>query len=1574
MPEGLTPIAEANDTARDELLRQAAAAVGRRVPPPGAATALGFLARYAAGLARADIEAQPIEDFAGAALSLFDFAQTRKPGQAAVRVFNPRPETMGWRSPHSIAEIITDDMPFVVDSALGAFASQGRQVHALVHPVVSLRRGADGALQDLVDEDAADEGAPPGVLRESMVQIAFGLESDTAALAGVAAALKRSMADVRLAVDDWHGLRERLDAAIAALAAPKPGVAADDAAEARALLEWVRDDNFVLLGYRRFALTPAGVAIDQEASLGLLRDPGVSVFDVLRTPDALPPAVLDFLRAPPVISVAKANMRSTVHRPQHCDVIGMPIHDASGQVVGGEVLLGLFTSEAYNRTPRSIPILRRKVAEILRLAGAAPGSHDGRALTNILETYPRDELFQADIAHLLETAHGILALQARQRVKLFVRRDRFERFVSAIIFVPRDVMDTELRRRLGELLARAFAGRLSTNYIQIGDAPLARIHYIIATTPGSVPTPDLAALERAMAETARSFRDRLGEALSGELGEAAGQALLGRWGQAFPAGYQDHHTARDAVADIQLAERALATGRPAMALLRPPGGGAATVLLRLANPGGPKPLSAIMPLFESMGLAADEEVPHHLKAAGVARVVLHLFTLRAADGGAIDLARGTAILDALAALDDATAEADGFNRLVLRAGLDWREAWLLRALYKWCRQVGFAFSQPAVEDALSRHPDAARLLIDLFHARHAPDGARASEDRILAAWGTLLESIESPDEDRILTRLMTGLQAVLRTNFFQHKPWLALKFESAAAGPMPLPRPMAEIWVHNARMEGCHLRAGRVARGGIRWSDRREDFRTEILGLMKAQTIKNVVIVPTGAKGGFVLKKPPTPTGDAAKDREAFQAEGIACYQTLVRGMLDLTDNIAASGVVPANCVRRDSDDPYIVAAADKGTATFSDIANGLSAEYGFWLDDAFASGGSKGYDHKGMGITAKGAWICIDRHCREMGLDIQATQFTVAGVGDMSGDVFGNGLLVSRQTLLVAAFDHRHIFLDPTPDPAVAYEERARMFALPRSSWADYDAAKISAGGGVFPRSAKTIALSPEARTMLGITAERTDPTSIMRAILKLPVQVLYFGGIGTYIKASHETHAEAGDRANDALRIDGRELRCKVLGEGANLGITQAGRVEGAMEGVRIDTDALHNSAGVDTSDHEVNLKILLGGAVAAGDLTLKRRDVLLKDMTDDVGAHVLRTNFQQALAVSLDQAEGAAGRAAQLRLMAILESAGKLDRAVAGLPDDSVAQARGHLTRPDLAVLLPYAKLWLSEALLDSALPDDPALADDLAEYFPPRLRTDFATGIAQHRLRRELVATLLTNDLMNRLGPAAFARLTDETGAPPHEIARAALVARDAYGLPALCAAIEVAPVDEATRIAWLARLRRLHATVTRRLVPDMHPPQAAIDALRPAVAALVPEAGTLEARVAALAALAHAPDIVALAGASGLELRRAEGLWTAVGAGFALDQLRQAAAGVQAQGRFAGRAVAAVEDDLAALQRRLTAAVLAAAPQAEPQAAVEAFRAASGPRAAAAAALVAEAGVAPDLAGVVVAARALAVLA
>ncbi|TQF76349.1 NAD-glutamate dehydrogenase, partial [Elioraea sp. Yellowstone] len=945
------------------------------------------------------------------------------------------------------------------------------------------------------------------------------------------------------------------------------------------------------------------------------------------------------------------------------------------------------------------------------------------------------------------------------------------------------------------------------------------------------------------------------------------------------------------------AEAALAAGALQLALARPQGAPAHALALRVAHPDRPVPLSDILPLIESLGLRAIEEVPHHLQPAGAGAraVVLHEFLLETEDHAPFDAARAGAVAAALEALWHGRAEADGFNRLVVRAGLAWREAWMLRALYRWLKQAGFAFSQGAVEAALAAQPEATRLLVDLFHARFDPDRARdgAAEAALDQRWRAVLDAVESPDEDRILTRLRAALDGVVRTSFFRDAaaPTIAFKIDSRAVGDLPPPVPYREIFVHGPRMEGVHLRGGPVARGGIRWSDRREDFRTEILGLMKAQTLKNTVIVPTGAKGGFVLKRPPAPAGDAARDREALQAEGIACYRLLIGAMLDLTDNRVAGRIVPPErVVRRDGDDPYIVAAADKGTATFSDIANAIALERGFWLGDAFASGGSKGYDHKGLGITARGAFVCIRRHFRELGVDIDREPIDVVGVGDMSGDVFGNGVLLSRMLRLRAAFDHRHIFLDPDPDPAVAYAERARLFALPRSSWADYDKTKLSAGGGVFPRNAKTVPLSAEARAMLGIAAERPPPEAVMRAILAMPADLLYFGGIGTFVKATHESHAEAGDRANDAIRIDAAALRARVVGEGANLALTQAARVEAALAGVRVDTDSLHNSAGVDTSDHEVNLKILLDGLVQAGDLTAKQRDALLVSVTEDVAAHVLATNARQSLGVSLERMDpSAAGPHAAL--IARLEAEAGLDRAVAGLPDAATLAARGTagLTRPELIVLLSHAKLWLTDALIGSPLPDDPAFARDLAHYFPAAVRERFAEAIAAHPLRRELVAMLLANDLLDRMGLAAFARLAD--GIAPEAAATAALIAREALGLAELRAAAEAedaAGGDPKTLYPRLLAWRRAQEGAARGFVRALAPELRVADVAGPYrehIAGLLP---ALLERDPSGGAAAMAPAILRLSAEAGVAPHDGMEAWFAAGAGLGPDAVRTAA--------------------------------------------------------------------------------------
>ncbi|WP_426956001.1 NAD-glutamate dehydrogenase [Muricoccus radiodurans] len=1563
MPDDVTPpprgAAEAEGASglRAEMLREGEAALTRlapSLPPPAAA----ILRALGASVPLDELAGQPAEALAAEAASLYGLAETRRKGEARLRLTPPE----GGRGAGAVAEIVTDDMPFLVDSALAALTLSGRTVRRLLHPILGVTRDGSGRL-------TAAGPAKPGGPNESMmrIEIAPGAARRLGAGAppvedwpGVEAALARAMAEVRMAVADHPAMLARLKAAEGEVAAAPEGE------ETAAFLRWLAEDNFVLLGHRLIHLPPGGGAMVAEDGLGLLRDESVPVFDALRDLSAVPERVRASLAQPVALNVAKANTRVRVHRPSHADVVATRIFGAGGQVVGIRLFMGLFAATAYNRNPRSIPWLGSKVRRILTAFGAAPDSHDGRAFQSILDTWPRDELFQADESEILTGARRALDLAIRPRPALALRRDPFGRFVSAIAWLPREGFDTRLRERVGRLLAAALEGRLSAFYIALGDAPLARVHYVIGTDPARPARVDEAVLEAAIARAARGFSESLTDALAEEAGEAEGARLSARWSDAFPAAYTEALTPDQGVADLRLAEAALAAGRPVATVSRTPGDGPRRLTLRLANPGGPLPLADALPLFESLDLRAIEEQPYRLTPAGAEPVVLHLFGLEA--GVEVPEDRFDEILDALTALLEGKAEADGFNRLSLRAGITWREAWLLRAVFRWCKQVGFAFSQQAVEGALAANPDAARLLVDLFNARFDPDAADR-EARIAAAdagWAKLIDGVADPDTDRILGRMRTALDAVLRTNYFQGKDYLSIKLESARAGDMPDPRPWREIFVSAMHMEGCHLRAGPVARGGIRWSDRREDFRTEILGLMKAQRLKNVIIVPTGAKGGFILKGVVPPPSE----REAFQAAGVAAYKTLVRAMLDVTDNYAADGSVvpPERVVRLDGDDPYIVAAADKGTATFSDIANALSAEYGYWLGDAFASGGSAGYDHKGMGITAKGAWVMVARHFGELGRDIQAEPFTCVGVGDMSGDVFGNGLLISRQTRLVAAFDHRHIFLDPDPNPATSFDERARLFALPRSSWADYDARLISEGGGVFPRNAKTIPLSPQAQARLGLMKDRAEPAEVMRAILKAEVDLLYFGGIGTYVKASTESQAEAGDRANDALRIDGRDIRAKVVGEGANLGVTQAGRIEAARSGVAINTDALDNSAGVSTSDHEVNIKILLAAAERGGRMTRRQRDDLLEEMTDEVGRLVLADNAAQFVAVSMERAAGAEALPAQAALMLRLEAAGLLDRAVLGLPSATeMAERIGEgdaLTRPEIAALLPVAKLWLTDALEDGTLVDDPALLPLLAAYFPHPLQERFPDLIASHRLRRNLIATILANEAANRLGPAGLARLA--TDSEPETVVRAAYLAEDLFDIGEAAAALDGAALPPAARRDALLALRRLHEAAARELVTDGTAPlQEAAATLRPGVAALVaelpPPDGSLlpeaAARLVAGADSLHAAiGIVRLAAGAGVAPAAAAEAWGSAGRGFGLDALRAAALAAPAPGAFGPRARAALLDDLGALQARLARAALAGT---APQPSAESLR------------LAREAAAQSDLAAVSVALRALA---
>ncbi len=1515
------------EPARIELLRQVADSMRRYLKGSDAEQAVSFLDAYTAGLSTQSLAERSAEELAGAVMSVWSFMQQRSAGAASIRVFNPRGSEQGWGTSYAIIEIVNDDMSFLVDSVLGVLQSFDLPVQSLVHPVLCITRGADGALKKIGAGQA-----------ESVIQIAFGPEVNADVLRRIETSIAGAMQDARAAVADFETMR---------------GLLAQSASELplgpeRDFLNWIGDQNFVLLGTSVVALNQElDVAMPGEpAALGVLRSPDSHLFDALHDPVVWRAISRDALERFETVAIAKADIRSRVHRPQLYDVVVVKHRDGEGKVAALSFFAGLFVADAYNRNPRSIPFLREKVETILQAAGVDPVSHDGRMLRHILDTWPRDDLFQGNVQDVLAAAQRIVQLQVRPELALFLRPDLFGRHLSAIIFAPRDRLDSTLRNKLADMLKRVTAGRIAGYALALGEGPLARVNYTIAADPAQARGLDAAVLERAMKEVARSFRERLHEALVAAHGETPATLMLGKWGSAFPDVYTAKTQAMIAVEDIVAAESALQAGGFQSTLSRPFGLPERVVVLKLFHAGEPIALSDIVPLIESLGLRVIEEVPYPLAPQG-GGVVLHELTLETADGHALDLgARGLPIREAIAAAWDGRCEADGFNRLILR-GLSWREASLLRTMFKWCRQVRAPFSQGAVESALAAHPLAANTLVSMFHCRFDPARPRdAVQDVELSRqFFAQLDLVSSPDEDRILRRLHQLADAVVRTNFYDVKsPVIALKIDSARAGAMPLPRPIVEIWVHGPRTEGCHLRGGKVARGGIRWSDRRDDFRTETLGLMKAQMVKNVVIVPVGAKGGFVIKHPPAATGNAAADREALQAEAIACYKLLINAMLDVTDNLRAGQVVPPqHVVRRDGDDAYLVVAADKGTATFSDIANAIAIERGFWLGDAFASGGSVGYDHKAMGITARGAWVNIAHHFHELEIDIQSTPFTCAGVGDMSGDVFGNGLLVSRKTLLRAAFDHRHIFLDPEPDFDVSYDERKRLSGQPRSSWADYDAAKLSPGGGIYARQTKSILLSDAAASMLGFSQNQQEPEAVVKAILTMKVDLLYFGGIGTYVKSSEEGHADADDRANDAVRVNGRELKARVVGEGANLAVTQAGRVEAALSGVRINTDALDNSAGVSTSDHEVNIKILLADPIEAGKITASQRVELLAAMTGDVADLVLRDNHQQSLAISLDQIGGASDLPAQNAFMSLLESAGVFDRAVAGLPDAAAMKTRSAtgqgLTRPELCALMAYTKLHIAAVLDESSLVEDPYLSGLVALYFPKPLRERFETEIARHRLRRELIGTTVTNELVNRMGVAAFGRLSAEGGAGLVDVAHAALVADYAFALPEIYAGMEALPqIPAAARYTVLLAASRLQEATARVLLGDKLP----LPAIGEGVAALRDDLATLTQAACArvvqssavqdlvrngvpekFAAFAMAvPDLVAgplivqIAKTHAIPVVTAQIAWTQAGGWSAIEQLRTAAGMIKTNGVWEARAVAAIEDDLTHLQAAL----------------------------------------------------------
>ncbi|MGR3364549.1 MAG: NAD-glutamate dehydrogenase, partial [Maritimibacter harenae] len=1341
-------------------------------------TGTSFFAQIYDDALAEDLEQVAAADLAAMSVDFWHYGEQRSGEEILVRM-RPATRDDGTELPRDVLEIIGRDRPFIVDSVMGEIGAQGYDILAMFHPIVQVRRDNDGARVD----------AGGRCLAESMIQVHLPPLDDLSRrtlIEGVTATLD----DVRVTVEDWADMRAQMDEAIAHLTQASTNASSDELHEACEFLRWLRDDHFAFLGCRIYdfevgedgAMARRHPRVRPETGRGVLRDPDRHVLRKGSEPAVLTPAIETFLREPSPIIVAKANMKSRVHRRVYMDYIGVKRYREDGAVIGEMRFVGLFTAEAYDQSASLVPLIRRKVRRVLERAGKTPGTHSAKKLRNTVENFPRDELFQTDENDLLEICLGILHLHDRPRTKLFIRRDQFDRFVSALLFVPRERYSSKVREQAGELIRDAFGGRLSAFYPQFGDGSLARVHYIIGLNPFDHPEPEISDLERRVARLARTWEDDLETHVRRNAPEEI-RLRMPAYQDAFKAGYRELYDPEDALADVTKLEGLETPDQVAVRVYREADDKDNELRLKIYRVGKPVSLSRVMPVLENLGLYVVQETGFPVDrrgrdGTGVDRAYVHDFEMKsdALKGQSLETL-APVLEDALLAMAERRAEDDGFNRLIVEIGVTWREAAFLRTCARYRQQTGLDPSQAIQEEALAAYPDIARGLLDLARIKFDPEFAGDRKARSDAVWEAseslrkALDDVKSLDHDRALRRIFHLIQATLRTNFYQcgadglPKARISIKIASELLEELPLPKPYREIFVWSPEVEGVHIRFGPVARGGLRWSDRRDDFRTEVLGLVKAQQVKNAVIVPVGSKGGFYPKALPR---NGSRD-EVFEA-GREAYKTFIRGLLDITDNIVDDVVHhPDTTVCWDDEDPYLVVAADKGTATFSDTANGLAEdEFDFWLGDAFASGGSAGYDHKKMGITARGAWESVKRHFREMGKDIQSEPFTVIGVGDMSGDVFGNGMLLSKQIRLVAAFDHRDIFIDPDPgDPETMWNERKRLFDLPRTSWQDYDTSLISKGGGVFSRGVKSVKLTDEIKALTGLDKDAVSPNELIHALLKSDVELLWFGGIGTYVKATHEQHWEVGDKTNDGLRVNADEVQARVIGEGANLGFTQAARIEYGRHGGRANADFVDNSAGVDSSDHEVNIKILLRPMVRGGEMSREARDKLLESMTDDVARHVLRHNYDQTLALSMAEHTAIADLDAHERFMLRLEELGQLDRDVEGLPSSEGVRAlkgRGQgLTRSELAVLISYAKITLFDQLVASEVPDDPHFRAMLTHYFPDGVHK-FGDAMDGHRLKREIISTVLANEMINLGGPTFIHRAIDSTTATVPAIAR------------------------------------------------------------------------------------------------------------------------------------------------------------------------------------------------------------------
>ena len=1524
-----------------------------------------FLSQFGRDATIDDVGALSLGDLAHLAYDFWSWASNKHPQKKEIRLIEGVGEN---KQPlgRDILEIVGPDAPFLVDSIMGEIGAQGVEVRAMFHPIVDVIRDDDG---QRVDDVTKDNGH---IIRESMIQVhlpSLPQAKRDAILMGV----RETLNDVSMSVKDFRAMKARMKECIAGLAVANVGLNADEISEYIAFLKWIEDEHFIFIGARSYnylrnedgTLSKEEPDIVEDRNLGILRDPLRSILRRSSEPTMLTDKLVAYLEDGSPLVVAKSNLRSKVHRRAVLDYIGIKKYDEKGKLIGEERFVGLFTAEAYDSMVRDVPLLRRKIDKVIKRAGFDPGSHNDKKFRNIVENYPRDELFQIEEDDLLRIAMGVQHLMDRPRTAMFARRDQFNRFLSILVFVPRDKYNTAVRMRVGEKLAESYGGRLSSYYPLFGDAPLARIHYIIGINPYNHLEPDLEKLESDIIEITRTWDDDL-DVCAGKNNVRAAPFI-----GAFPAGYKEKFSPSEALLDIQelliLKEvdvwvRAYRMDGDKDNILR----------CKLYKRDNPVALSEAMPIFESMGLYVESEAQFKIKPKTTSQddetqvLWVHDVEMRSSDGAPLDFAAvENSFEDAFAAIFGGTSENDGFNRLILKLGITWRQASLIRAFARWRGQTGLDPSQAVQEQALADYPLIAQKIIELFETRFDPALGKERDKKceaINTEISTLLNEVPSLDADRVLRRITNLINNMVRTNYYQkdadgkNKPYISFKIATSQIAEVPNPKPFREIWVYSPLVEGAHLRFGPVARGGLRWSDRRDDFRTEVLGLVKAQQVKNAVIVPVGSKGAFFPKA--LPKGGT---REEFMAAGIAAYKIFLCGLLDITDNIDAAGkiIAPKDVVRLDSDDPYLVVAADKGTATFSDIANSISLEYGHWLGDAFASGGSNGYDHKKMGITAKGGWEAVKRHFREMGHDTQSEEFNVVGVGDMSGDVFGNGMLLSEKIRLVAAFDHRDIFIDPNPDCAKSFAERKRLFELPRSSWQDYNKELISKGGGIFPRSLKSITLTPEIKELLEIASDEVTPFELMTAILKANADLLWFGGIGTYIKSKTEANSDVGDKANDAIRINGSDLRVKVIGEGANLGVTQLGRIEAAKAGVRLNTDAIDNSAGVDSSDHEVNIKILLNALVRSGAMTEDARDALLVSMTDDVAHHVLEHNYNQTLALSLQQINAANDADAHERFMVQLEELGQLNRAVEFLPAHDEMRTkieRGEgLTRPELAVLMAYSKIQLFGEIVASHAPDDEWFEKTLVNYFPEGCH-QFEAAMRGHRLRREIIATVLANRIVDIGGITFMDRVRESAIADTGAIVKAYAAARKIFELDKaiekinaqdlkIPAALQYKMMLEVQNVIrrqtyWLAR-RTPHASIgVNDQVTDM------INSYGPEIAQLKPvidnvvspyEYSRIEAlaqefinegapkdlahEIANLRVMISSTDIVDIAKNSGAPLLGAARIYHAIGAEIGFDEMRHAAGMVTGQDHWDKVATRRIIEDFMGEQAQLTGKII-----------------------------------------------------